>query len=152
MLRVLDQSSFLFPREKLGFTEENLVKFDRLLKNPHGIILVTGPAGSGKSTTLYAMLHELNKESVNIITIEDPVEYRMEGINQIQVNTKAGLTFAAGLRSIIRQDPDIIMVGEIRDRETAEIAIRSAITGHLVLSTLHTNDAVSAISRLWIWV
>ena len=148
VLRVLDQSSFLFPREKLGFTEENLVKFDRLLKNPHGIILVTGPAGSGKSTTLYAMLHELYKESVNIITIEDPVEYRMECIHQIQVNTKAGLTFAAGLRSIIRQDPDIIMVGEIRDRETAEIAIRSAITGHLVLSTLHTNDAVSAISRL----
>jgi len=147
-LRILDQSNFLLPREKLGFTEENLAKFDRLIKNPHGIILVTGPTGSGKSTTLYAMLNELNKESVNIITIEDPVEYRMEGINQIQVNTKAGLTFAAGLRSIVRQDPDIIMVGEIRDRETAEIAIRSAITGHLVLSTLHTNDAVSAISRL----
>jgi type IV pilus assembly protein PilB len=148
VLRILDQTNFLLPREKLGFTEENLEKFDQLLKNPHGIILVTGPTGSGKSTTLYAMLNELNDESVNIITIEDPVEYRMEGINQIQVNPKAGLTFATGLRSIVRQDPDIVMVGEIRDSETAEIAIRSAITGHLVLSTLHTNDAVSAISRL----
>ncbi|MBM7581263.1 type IV pilus assembly protein PilB [Caldicoprobacter guelmensis] len=148
VIRVLDQSNFLLPKEKLGFTQENLEKFDELLKNPHGIILVTGPTGSGKSTTLYAMLNELNRESVNIITIEDPVEYRMEGISQIQVNPKAGLTFAAGLRSIVRQDPDIIMVGEIRDGETAEIAIRSAITGHLVLSTLHTNDAVSAISRL----
>ncbi|NLO82819.1 MAG: Flp pilus assembly complex ATPase component TadA [Clostridiales bacterium] len=147
-IRILDQSSFLLPREKLGFTDENLAKFDRLLKTPHGIILITGPTGSGKSTTLYAMLNELNRESVNIITIEDPVEYRMEGINQIQVNPKIGLTFATGLRSIVRQDPDIIMVGEIRDRETAEIAIRSAITGHLVLSTLHTNDAVSTISRL----
>ncbi|MFS8500797.1 MAG: type II secretion system ATPase GspE [Caldicoprobacter sp.] len=148
VLRILDQSNFLLSKEKLGFTEENLEKFNELLKNTHGIILVTGPTGSGKSTTLYAMLNELNRESVNIITIEDPVEYRMEGINQIQVNPKAGLTFAAGLRAIVRQDPDIIMVGEIRDSETAEIAIRSAITGHLVLSTLHTNDAVSAISRL----
>lgn len=148
VIRILDQSNFLLSKEKLGFTEENLEKFNELLKNTHGIILVTGPTGSGKSTTLYAMLNELNRESVNIITIEDPVEYRMEGINQIQVNPKAGLTFAAGLRAIVRQDPDIIMVGEIRDSETAEIAIRSAITGHLVLSTLHTNDAVSAISRL----
>lgn len=148
VLRILDQSNFLLSKEKLGFTEENLEKFNELLKNTHGIILVTGPTGSGKSTTLYAMLNELNRESVNIITIEDPVEYRMEGINQIQVNPKAGLTFAAGLRAIVRQDPDIIMVGEIRDSETTEIAIRSAITGHLVLSTLHTNDAVSAISRL----
>ena len=148
VLRILDQSNFLLSKEKLGFTEENLEKFNELLKNTHGIILVTGPTGSGKSTTLYAMLNELNRESVNVITIEDPVEYRMEGINQIQVNPKAGLTFAAGLRAIVRQDPDIIMVGEIRDSETAEIAIRSAITGHLVLSTLHTNDAVSAISRL----
>ncbi len=148
VIRILDQSNFLLSKEKLGFTEENLEKFNELLKNTHGIILVTGPTGSGKSTTLYAMLNELNRESVNVITIEDPVEYRMEGINQIQVNPKAGLTFAAGLRAIVRQDPDIIMVGEIRDSETAEIAIRSAITGHLVLSTLHTNDAVSAISRL----
>jgi len=148
VIRILDRSNFLLSKEKLGFTPENLEKFNELLKNTNGIILVTGPTGSGKSTTLYAMLNELNRESVNIITIEDPVEYRMEGINQIQVNPKAGLTFAAGLRSIVRQDPDIIMVGEIRDSETAEIAIRSAITGHLVLSTLHTNDAVSAISRL----
>ncbi len=148
VIRILDQSNFLLSKEKLGFSQENLEKFNELLKNSHGIILVTGPTGSGKSTTLYAMLNELNRESVNIITIEDPVEYRMEGVNQIQVNPKAGLTFATGLRSIVRQDPDIIMVGEIRDRETAEIAIRSAITGHLVLSTLHTNDAVSAISRL----
>jgi type IV pilus assembly protein PilB len=148
VLRVLTRDSFLLPREKLGFSLENLEKFDELLKNPHGIILVTGPTGSGKSTTLYTMISELNKEPYNIITIEDPVEYMMEGINQIQVNPKAGLTFATGLRSIVRQDPDIIMVGEIRDRETADIAIRSAITGHLVLSTLHTNDAISAIFRL----
>lgn len=148
VLRVLDRESFLIPKEKLGFTRKNLEKFDTLLKNPHGIILVTGPTGSGKSTTLYTMLNELNNISDNIITIEDPVEYLLEGINQVQVNAKAGLDFAAGLRSILRQDPDIIMVGEIRDQETVNMAIRAAITGHLVLSTIHTNDSISTISRL----
>ena len=115
---------------------------------PYGIVLLTGPTGSGKTTTLYAMLSEVNTPDKNIVTIEDPVEYMLEGINQVQVNTKAGLTFAAGLRSILRQDPDIIMIGEIRDEETAQIAVRAAITGHLVLSTLHTNDAPGAITRL----
>ena len=118
------------------------------MKNPHGIILVTGPTGSGKSTTLYSMLNDLNSGYKNIVTVEDPVEYMIDGVNQINVNTKAGLTFAAGLRSILRQDPDIIMIGEIRDKETAQIAIRAAITGHLVLSTIHTNDAPSSVLRL----
>lgn len=148
VLRILDRNSFLLPKSELGFTQDNLEKFDLLLKNPHGIILVTGPTGSGKSTTLYTMLNELNEERKNIITIEDPVEYVIKGLNQVQVNAKAGLTFAAGLRSILRQDPDIIMVGEIRDQETADIAIRAAITGHLVLSTLHTNDAANTVARL----
>ena len=138
----------MISKDKLGFTEENIKKFDDLLNNPHGVILITGPTGSGKSTTLYAMLGELNKVSENIITVEDPVEYSMPGINQVQVNTKAGLTFSSGLRSILRQDPDIIMIGEIRDQETVDIAIRAAITGHLVLSTIHTNDAPGTISRL----
>jgi len=146
--RLLDRKNFLIDKEKLGFTQENLDKFDDLLKSPHGLILVTGPTGSGKTTTLYTMLSELNKDTHNVITIEDPVEYMIKGINQTQVNTKAGLTFALGLRAILRQDPDIVMVGEIRDKETAEIAVRAAITGHLVLSTLHTNDAISAIVRL----
>jgi len=135
-------------KEQLGFEEEDLVLFDKLIKRPNGIVLLTGPTGSGKTTTLYAMLRELNKPNINIITVEDPVEYSLEGINQVQVNEKAGLTFATALRSILRQDPDIIMIGEIRDTETAEIAIRSAITGHLVLSTLHTNDAAGAVTRL----
>lgn len=148
VLRILDRSSFLIDRENLGFTSENLEKFDVLLKNPHGILLVTGPTGSGKTTTLYTMLNELNNEERNIITIEDPVEYMLKGINQTQVNMKAGLTFAVGLRALLRQDPDIVMIGEIRDKETAEIAVRAAITGHLVLSTLHTNDAASAVIRL----
>lgn len=148
VLRLLDRANFLISKEGLGFTKENIRKFDMLLNNPHGIVLVTGPTGSGKSTTLYAMLSELNKISHNIITVEDPVEYTMKGINQVQVNPKAGLTFATGLRSILRQDPDIVMIGEIRDEETVQIAIRTAITGHLVLSTLHTNDAPSSISRL----
>lgn len=148
VIRILDKSNFLIPKEKLGFTKENLEKFDRLLMNPHGIILITGPTGSGKSTTLYTMLSELNKISENIVTVEDPVEYLIPGLNQVQVNVKAGLTFASALRSFLRQDPDIIMLGEIRDSETADIAMRAAITGHLVLSTLHTNDAVSSISRL----
>jgi type IV pilus assembly protein PilB len=148
VMRLLDRQNFLIPKERLGFTPQNLEKFDLLLKNPHGIILVTGPTGSGKSTTLYTMLAELNKITSNIITVEDPVEYMLKGLNQVQVNTKAGLTFASGLRSILRQDPDIIMIGEIRDQETVDIAIRAAITGHLVLSTIHTNDAPSTISRL----
>lgn len=148
VLRILDRSSFLLPKRELGFTDENLTKFDELLKNPHGIILVTGPTGSGKSTTLYTMLHELNTVSDNIITVENPVEFMMEGLNQVQVNARAGLNFASALRSILRQDPDIIMIGEIRDQETVEIAIRAAITGHLVLSTIHTNDAVGSVARL----
>ncbi len=148
VMRILDKTNFLLPKEKLGFTKENLVKFDDLLTNPNGIILITGPTGSGKSTTLYTMLSELNKISDNITTVEDPIEYQIDGLNQVQVNTKAGLNFASALRSFLRQDPDIIMVGEIRDPETVEVAIRAAITGHLVLSTLHTNDAVSSISRL----
>lgn len=148
VMRLLDRSSFLRPKSELGFTRENLELFDRLMQNPNGIILITGPTGSGKSTTLYTMLNELNRESDNIITVEDPVEYMMEGLNQVNVNVKAGLTFPVALRSILRQDPDIIMIGEIRDRETVDIAIRAAITGHLVLSTIHTNDAASTISRL----
>jgi len=148
VLRILDRSSFLINKEKLGFSGENLIKFSELLKNPHGLILVVGPTGSGKTTTLYSMLNDLNVMRHNIITIEDPVEYLLPGINQTQVNVKAGLTFAIGLRALLRQDPDIVMVGEIRDRETAEIAVRAAITGHLVLSTLHTNDAVATIARL----
>jgi len=148
VMRILDKMNFLIPKEKLGFTPSNLEKFDQLLKNPHGIILITGPTGSGKSTTLYTMLNELNQIYDNIITVEDPVEYMIDGLNQVQVNTKAGLTFAGALRSFLRQDPDIIMLGEIRDTETVDVALRAAITGHLVLSTLHTNDALSSISRL----
>jgi len=148
VLRILDRSSFLLPKHELGFTKENMVKFEDLLRNPHGIILVTGPTGSGKSTTLYTMLHELNKVSENIITVENPVEFMMAGLNQVQVNVRAGLNFASALRSILRQDPDIIMIGEIRDQETVQIAIRAAITGHLVLSTIHTNDAVGTVARL----
>jgi len=148
VIRLLDRSSTLMTKKDLGFTDENIKMFNKLIQSPNGIILVTGPTGSGKTTTLYAILQELNKINRNIITIEDPVEYRIEGINQIQVNIKTGLTFANGLRSILRQDPDIIMIGEIRDTETAEIAARAAITGHLVLSTLHTNDSASTIVRL----
>ena len=148
VIRLLDRSTFLLPKSKLGFTEKNLAKFDSLLSTPHGIILVTGPTGSGKSTTLYTMLSEINNTRDNIVTIEDPVEYMIDGLNQVQVNPKAGMTFASGLRSILRQDPDVVMVGEIRDAETVEIAIRAAITGHLVLSTIHTNDAVSTVYRL----
>lgn len=134
--------------EELGLTETNHKLFDHMIKSPNGIILVTGPTGSGKTTTLYAILNDRNKPTDNIITLEDPVEKKIDGINQVQINNKAGLTFASGLRSILRQDPDVIMVGEIRDGETASIAIRSAITGHLVFSTLHTNDAASTIVRL----
>lgn len=148
VIRLLDRSNFLADKTELGFVEENLQAFERIIKSPNGIILVTGPTGSGKTTTLYSSLRELNTSDKNIITVEDPVEYRLEGVNQVQVNPKAGLTFASGLRSILRQDPDIIMIGEIRDIETAQIAIRAAITGHLVLSTMHTNDSPSTITRL----
>lgn len=148
VIRVLNTNGGNISKTKLGLNKFDMEKLDRIIKNPHGIILVTGPTGSGKSTTLYAVLQELNTSEVNIVTVEDPVEYTLEGINQVNVNVKAGLTFAGGLRSILRQDPDIIMIGEIRDSETAEIAIKAAITGHLVLSTLHTNDAPSSIARL----
>lgn len=148
VMRLLDRSTVLMSKHELGFSAENLKVFDSIIQNPYGIILVSGPTGSGKTTTLYAVLKELNKITHNIITVEDPVEYRLNGVNQSQVNVKAGLTFASGLRSILRQDPDIIMIGEIRDVETAQIAVRAAITGHLVLSTIHTNDSVSTISRL----
>lgn len=148
VIRLLDKSNFNFTKEGLGFSEANLKLFDKILSQPYGMILVTGPTGSGKTTTLYTVLKELNVVEKNVITIEDPVEYKLNGINQVLVNPKTGLTFAAGLRSILRQDPDTIMVGEIRDGETAEIAVRAAITGHLVLSTLHTNDCPSTVARL----
>ncbi|MEN6470618.1 MAG: ATPase, T2SS/T4P/T4SS family [Clostridiaceae bacterium] len=148
VIRILDRSSFLFTREMLGFSKRNSELLDSILTRTNGIVLLTGPTGSGKSTTLYALLRELNSPTLNIVTIEDPVEYMLAGINQMQVNVKAGLTFATSLRSILRQDPDIVMLGEIRDEETAEIAVRASITGHLVLSTLHTNDAPNAVSRL----
>lgn len=134
--------------EQLGMTKENIARFEHMLSAPNGIILVTGPTGSGKSTTLYAVLNRLRRPTINITTIEDPVEKQMFGVNQVQVNTKAGMTFANGLRALLRQDPDVIMIGEIRDYETAEIAVRASITGHLVLSTLHTNDSVATIVRL----
>ena len=148
VIRILSRSSNISTKENLGILPDDLKILDRIMQKPFGIILVTGPTGSGKSTTLYSILKEFNTVDKNIITVEDPVEYAMEGINQVNVNVKAGMTFASGLRSILRQDPDIIMIGEIRDGETAEIAIRAAITGHVVLSTLHTNDAPSTIARL----
>ncbi len=148
VIRILDKSAFNFTRSELGFTDEENGVIDKMLAHSNGIILLTGPTGCGKSTTLYSFLKEINKPDVNVITVEDPVEYTMHGINQVQVNTKAKLTFASALRSILRQDPDIIMVGEIRDEDTAEIAVRAAITGHLVFSTLHTNDAPGAVIRL----
>lgn len=148
VIRILNASGSNLTKEQLGMGKENIKKLNSIVSNPHGIVLVTGPTGSGKSTSLYAILSDLNSDKVNIITVEDPVEYTMNGINQVNVNEKSGLTFASGLRSILRQDPDIVMVGEIRDEETAEIAIRAAITGHLVLSTLHTNDAPTSIARL----
>jgi general secretion pathway protein E len=149
VMRILDKSDTrLFDLQKLGFPSSMLAMMEKLTSMPHGILLVTGPTGSGKSTTLYSAMKRINLPDKKIITIEDPVEYQMDGINQIHVNTQIGLTFASGLRHIVRQDPDVIMIGEIRDLETAEIAIRSALTGHLVFSTLHTNDAPSAITRL----
>lgn len=148
VMRLASKSALTRDKSELGFPEEELRRFDELVRNPHGIILVTGPTGSGKSTTLYTVLSELNEGEVNIVTVEDPVEADVDGINQVQVNEKAGLTFASALRSILRQDPDIIMIGEIRDEETASIAVKAAITGHLVVSTLHTNSAASTITRL----
>jgi type IV pilus assembly protein PilB len=148
VLRLLDKSNLQVDLTKLGFEEENLKDFMDALDKPYGMILVTGPTGSGKTTTLYSGLNYLNKIGVNISTAEDPVEYNFTGINQVQVKEDIGLTFAAALRSFLRQDPDIIMVGEIRDFETAEIAVKAALTGHLVLSTLHTNDAPGTVSRL----
>lgn len=148
VIRILNRSSYKLGKERLGMNENNLNKLKNIISNPHGIVLVTGPTGSGKSTTLYTVLNELNSDDVNIVTIEDPVEYTLDGINQVNVNSKSGMTFASGLRSILRQDPDIVMIGEIRDEETAQIAVKSAITGHLVLSTLHTNDSASSITRL----
>jgi general secretion pathway protein E len=148
VLRILDKSSIVLDIERLGFPGDILTGFNELIQRPHGIILVTGPTGSGKTTTLYCALGKINSPEKKIITVEDPVEYQLKGINQIQVKPTIGLTFANALRSIVRQDPDVILIGEIRDAETAEIAIHSALTGHLVLSTLHTNDAPSAITRL----
>jgi len=148
VLRLLYRESALLPLEQIGFSGEYLKQFNELITRPHGIILVTGPTGSGKTTTLYASLSKINSPDKNIITIEDPIEYQLKGIGQIQVNAKIQLTFAAGLRSVLRQDPDVILVGEIRDSETAEIAIQAALTGHLVFSTLHTNDSAGAVTRL----
>jgi general secretion pathway protein E len=148
VMRLLQRSSVFHPLEKLGFPTDTLKRFEGLIKRPHGILLVTGPTGSGKTTTLYAALDKINAPGVKIITVEDPVEYQLKGVNQIPVKPKIGLTFANGLRHIVRQDPDVILVGEIRDLETAEVAIQASLTGHLVFSTLHTNDAPGAITRL----
>lgn len=148
VIRLLRKTEQLLTSQGIGLTGNNLAKYEELIKNSSGVILLVGPTGSGKSSTMYTMINDLNSEEVNIVTLEDPVEYNLEGINQVQINEKTGLTFASGLRSILRQDPDIIAVGEIRDGETAEIAMRSAITGHLVLSTVHANDSTSTLSRL----
>jgi len=148
VMRLLDRASVFLPLEKLGFAPQTLRHFEGLIKRPHGIVLVTGPTGSGKTTTLYGALDKINSPDLKIITVEDPVEYQLRGVNQIPVKPKIGLTFATGLRHIVRQDPDVILIGEIRDLETAEIAIQAALTGHLVFSTLHTNDAPGAITRL----
>jgi type IV pilus assembly protein PilB len=148
VMRILDNSTARLTLSDLGFSSGNYERFEKSMVKPYGMILVTGPTGSGKSTTLYATLNIVSRPEVNVITVEDPVEYRLPGINQVQVNQKAGLTFASALRSILRSDPDVVLIGEIRDHETAQIAIEAALTGHLVLSTLHTNDAPSAITRL----
>ena len=148
VIRLLHKSSALLNTKGIGLTGKNLQKFNSLLENSNGVILIVGPTGSGKSSSMYTMIGKLNTEQVNLVTLEDPVEYNFDGVNQVQINEKTGMTFASGLRSILRQDPDIIAVGEIRDGETADIAMRAAITGHLVLSTLHTNDAPSTIDRL----
>ena len=148
VMRVLDNSTARLDLQDLGFSDSNFTRYRESYVKPYGMILVTGPTGSGKSTTLYSTLNIVSKPEINVITVEDPVEYRLPGINQVQVNNKAGLTFAAALRSILRSDPDVVLIGEIRDHETAQIAVEAALTGHLVLSTLHTNDAPSAITRL----
>ena len=148
VMRILDREAIVFDFHTLGFTDEFLPKFLNVLELPHGIMLVTGPTGSGKTTTLYTALSKLNQPDVKIITVEDPIEYQIEGINQIQAKPQIGLDFSHELRSIVRQDPDIIMIGEMRDLETARIAIQSALTGHLVLSTLHTNNAAGAVTRM----
>jgi len=148
VMRINSKEGFNKGKSELGLFRDDLEKFENILSNPFGIILVTGPTGSGKSTTLYTALNEINDEEINIVTVEDPVESQIQGINQVQVNVKAGLSFASALRSILRQDPDVIMIGEIRDGETAEIAVKASVTGHLVVSTLHTNDAPSSITRL----
>ena len=148
VMRILDRDTLILDLEKIGFPEDILAQYTELVSQPYGMILVTGPTGSGKTSTLYTTLAKINSPENKIITLEEPVEYQLNGVNQIQVNPKIGMTFANGLRSIVRQDPDIILVGEVRDRETAEIAIQSALTGHLLFSTLHTNDAAGAITRL----
>jgi len=148
VLRLAQKMALHRGKESLGLSPEDMIRLDHILRNPNGIILVTGPTGSGKSTTLYTVLSEISSDMVNIVTVEDPVEANLEGVNQVQVNTKANLTFANALRSILRQDPDIIMIGEIRDGETASIAVQASITGHLVVSTLHTNDTASSVTRL----
>jgi len=148
VIRILDKKQQLKDLSGLNFSQDNLALYEQLVGYPNGMVLITGPTGSGKSTTLYATLGHLNDETQNVITIEDPIEFKIKGVNQISVNNKAGLTFAKGLRSIVRQDPNIIMVGEIRDGETARIAVQAALTGHLVLSTLHTNTAIGAVTRL----
>ncbi|OZU89722.1 type II secretion system protein GspE [Virgibacillus indicus] len=148
VIRILDLNNALMHLNELNFSDENRKKYNQLITQPSGLVLLTGPTGSGKTSTLYASINQLNSENVNIVTVEDPVEFQLEGINQVQVNSAVGLNFASGLRSILRQDPNIIMVGEIRDQETAEIAIRASLTGHLVFSTLHTNSAIDTIPRL----
>jgi len=148
VLRLLDRATISYGLEELGMAPDSLALFQKIIEEPYGIFLVTGPTGSGKTTTLYAALNRLNQEDINIVTVEDPVEYQLPGINQIQVRDKIGLTFARGLRSILRHDPDTVMIGEIRDLETAEIAVQASLTGHLVFSTLHTNDAPQAVTRL----
>jgi len=148
VIRLLDKSSALLDKKAIGLSERDLLKYNRLLGNHSGVVLLAGPTGAGKSSTMYTMIRELNTEKVNLVTLEDPVEYNIDGVNQVQISEKTGMTFAGGLRAIMRQDPDIISVGEIRDGETAQIAMRAAITGHLVLSTIHTNDAFATIDRL----
>src|SRR5207244_1139645 len=148
VIRILDKSSLSGSIDQMGMDSDTLAKFKKAIDAPHGMILVTGPTGSGKTTTLYSVLHELNSPEYNIVTVEDPIEYELAGINQVAVRGDIGLDFSSALRSILRQDPDIVMVGEIRDNETADIAVKAALTGHQVLSTLHTNDAAGAITRL----
>jgi type IV pilus assembly protein PilB len=148
VMRILDNSSAQLALAQLGFSDANLAKWRESYERPYGMLIVSGPTGSGKSTTLYATLNSINRPEINIVTVEDPVEYRIPGINQVQIHTKAGLTFASALRSILRADPDVVLIGEIRDKETAQIAIEAALTGHLVLTTLHTNDAASVVTRL----